>query len=80
MNYIMGFMDLKEQRQLQYEPPCQKITKTGRLLSSRSIWDSENLGSGMVRMVISGPNYTTLEHILKRHFVCYIHIILARSY
>jgi hypothetical protein len=27
MNYIRGFMDLKEQRQLHYEPACQKDIK-----------------------------------------------------
>ena len=28
MNYTRGFADLKEQRQLHYEPACQKDTKT----------------------------------------------------
>lgn len=30
MNCIRSFTDLKEQRQLHYEPACQKDTKTGR--------------------------------------------------
>ena len=29
MNCIRGFTDLKEQRQLPYEPDCQKHTKEG---------------------------------------------------
>ena len=29
MNYMRGFTDLKEQRQLHYEPACQKDTKEG---------------------------------------------------
>ena len=29
MNCIRSFTDLKEQRQLRYEPACQKDTKTG---------------------------------------------------
>ena len=30
MNYMRGFTDLKEQRQLHYEPACQKDTETGK--------------------------------------------------
>jgi hypothetical protein len=30
MNYMRVFMGLKEQRQVCYEPACQKDTKTGR--------------------------------------------------
>jgi hypothetical protein len=29
MNYMRGFTDLKEQRQLHCEPACQKSTKEG---------------------------------------------------
>ena len=29
MNYMRGFMNLKEQKQLCCEPTCQKITKEG---------------------------------------------------
>jgi hypothetical protein len=30
MNHMRGFMDLKEQMQLHYEPGCQKDTKASR--------------------------------------------------
>ena len=30
MNSIRSFTDLKEQRQLHYEPACQKDTETGK--------------------------------------------------
>ena len=53
MNCMRGFLDLNEQRQLHYKPVCQKDTKAGRSLSSRSTWDKSNLGPGLVRMVIS---------------------------
>ena len=33
-------MSLREQRQLHYEPACQKDTKAGRFLSSKSAWDT----------------------------------------
>jgi hypothetical protein len=29
MNFIRNFIDIKEQRQLHYEPVCQKDTKKG---------------------------------------------------
>ena len=29
MNYMRGFMNLKEQKQLQYEPTCQKDNRQG---------------------------------------------------
>jgi hypothetical protein len=34
MNYMRGFTDLKEQRQLHYEPACQKTIKE----RDREIW------------------------------------------
>ena len=63
MNYMRGFMDLKEQRQLHYEPACQKDTKAGRFLSSRLAWNRVNLGPGpdMVRMAIVGQDPTQLN-------------------
>jgi hypothetical protein len=48
-------MDLKEQRQLHYEPACLKDTKAGRFLSSRLAWDI-----GQVEMVIAGWGPTQL--------------------
>ena len=39
MNYMKDFTDLKEYKQQQCETVCQKDTKAGRLLSSRSAWD-----------------------------------------
>ena len=53
MNYG-GFMNLKEQRQLHSELDCQKDTKAGRFLSSRSARDTASSGPGMVDLVISG--------------------------
>jgi hypothetical protein len=41
MNYVRNFIDLKEQRQLHYELACQKDTKAGRFLSSRSAWEAD---------------------------------------
>jgi hypothetical protein len=76
---MWGFMDLKEERQLHYEQSYQKVINTGRLLSSMSAWNSENLVSGMVRMGISGPNITTLEHILKRNFIYYVHCAIIHN-
>ena len=64
MNCMRGFTDLKEQRQLYYEPACQKDTKAGRILSSRSAWDRASLGPGMVGMVISGQDPTQLIYCL----------------
>jgi hypothetical protein len=46
MNYINSFTDLKEQRQQHCELACQKDTKTGSLLSSRSACDRGSLGPG----------------------------------
>ena len=54
MNYMRGFMDLKEQRQLHYEPACQKDTKAGRFLSLRSAWNTANSSPGVVEMVVAG--------------------------
>ena len=48
MNYG-GFMNLKEQRQLHSELDCQKDTKAGRFLSSKSVWDRASLGPGVGR-------------------------------
>jgi hypothetical protein len=53
MNYMRGFIDLKEQRELHNEPACQKDTKAGRFLNSRSVLDRENLGPSMVGVVLS---------------------------
>ena len=53
MNYMRGFMDLKEQRQLHHETACQKDTKAGLFQSSRSAWDRENLSPGTIGVVIS---------------------------
>ena len=39
MNYMKDFTDLKEYKQQQCETVCQKDTKAGRFLSSRSAWD-----------------------------------------
>jgi hypothetical protein len=36
-------MNLKEQRQLHYKPICQKDTKAGRFLNSRSANDSQEV-------------------------------------
>jgi hypothetical protein len=57
MNYMRGFTNLREQRQLHYEPAYQKDTKAGRYLSSRSAQDRENLGPGVVGGVISELDY-----------------------
>ena len=59
---MRGFTNLKEQRQLHYEPACQKDTKAGRFLSSRSAWDRASLGLGVVEMVISRQDPTELAH------------------
>ena len=68
MNHIMGFTDLKEQRQLHYEPACQKdkkkATNAVRFLSSRSALDRANLGPGVVEMVISGQGPTQQPYCL----------------
>jgi hypothetical protein len=56
-------MNLKEQRQLHYEPACQKDRKTSRFLSSRSAWDRANLNLGM-GVVISEPDPTQLAYCL----------------
>ena len=47
-------MNVKEQRQLYYKQGCQKDTKAGTFLSSRSAWDTASLGPGGVEMVILG--------------------------
>jgi hypothetical protein len=46
-------MDLEEQRQMNYDPACQKNTKSGRFLSSSSAWHRVRLGSGVVGMAFS---------------------------
>jgi hypothetical protein len=51
-------MDLKEQRQLHYDPACEKDTKAGRFLNSRLAWEKVNLDPGVVRMVILGRDFT----------------------
>jgi hypothetical protein len=61
MDFMKGFMNLKEQMQLHYEAACQKDTKAGRFLSLRSAWDRVTLGSSMVIMVISGQDSTQLS-------------------
>lgn len=60
------FVDLEKQRNLDYEPACQKDTKTCRykgskFSSSRTSWDRMNFGPGVIRMVISGPFPTHLS-------------------
>jgi hypothetical protein len=69
VNCIRNFTNLKEQRQLPYEPACQKDTKTGRykcrqIVSSRLAWDRANLSIGVVKMVISGQGPTQLSYYL----------------
>jgi hypothetical protein len=59
---MRGFMNLKEQRQLHYEPPCQKDKKAGRFLSSRSVWDTTRLNLSVAEMVISGQGSTQLAY------------------
>jgi hypothetical protein len=61
MNYRRDFMDLKEQRQLHYEPACQKDTKAGRFLSSKAAWVRVSLGLDMVGMVISVQDHIQLS-------------------
>ena len=95
MNCIRSFTDLREQRQLCYDPACQKdakegdkaiqgvviaeqdptqlsllfvLTKAGRFLSSRSAWDKANLGSGVVRVVISGQG--PASYLIVCAYVC----------
>ena len=46
MNYMRGFMDLKEQRQLHYEPACQKDTKASRNKGRQIPVFKVNLGLG----------------------------------
>ena len=59
MDCIRSFKHIKKQRQLYYEPDCQKDTKTGRykckqIPSSRSAQERANLGLVIVRMEIPG--------------------------
>jgi hypothetical protein len=44
MNYIRSFTDLKEQRQLHYEPPCQKNTKKRQIQGRQILEFKVNLG------------------------------------
>jgi hypothetical protein len=39
LKFMKIFIELKEQRQMHYEPACQKDTKAGRFLISRSALD-----------------------------------------
>jgi hypothetical protein len=64
MNYMTDFTNLAKQRQLHYEPACQKDTKTGRFLTSRSAWDKANSGPGVVGMVFSERDPTQLILLL----------------
>jgi hypothetical protein len=52
MNYMRGFTDLKEQRQLHHEPVCQKNIKEG----DKELW----------RVVIPGQDPTQLSLLFVR--------------
>ena len=59
-----GFHESKDQRQVHYEPACQRDTKAGRA-SSRS--DRARLGPRVVEIVISGQSYpASLSTVLNR--------------
>lgn len=66
MNYRRGFTNLNEHRQLHYDPACQKDTKAGRFLSSRSAWDAARLVPSVLKMVISGPTQLVYCLYLKK--------------
>lgn len=61
MNYMRGFTNLKEHRQLHCDPTCQTDSKAGRYLSSRAAWDRARIGPGEIGMVFSGPDPTQLK-------------------
>jgi hypothetical protein len=69
MNYMRGFMDLKEQRQLYSEPSCRKDTKTGsykgRQISEFKVSLRQNeFRPRCGRTVISNPDPTQLAYCL----------------
>ena len=46
------------------EPACQKDTKAGRFLSSRSAWGTVSPNTGVVEMKISGQSLSQLVYPL----------------
>jgi hypothetical protein len=64
MNYIRSSIGLKKQRQLYYEPACQKDTNTGRFQISRSARERASSGTCVVGMVILEQGSTKLSYSL----------------